>query len=74
MIRLQDSGGEGMVPGEYLVAIESYEKDLTMEELNEGKKPKSVIPEKYNNTATSGLTANVPETGPVTIDFDLKPK
>jgi hypothetical protein len=67
------AGGAGVIPGDYLVTVESYEKELTMEEINEGKKPKSVIPTKYKDPKTSGLTANVPDSGPVTIDFTLKP-
>ncbi len=66
----------GTTPGEYKVTvdcIETYETGNMIEE-NGGEvaetKARSVIPEKYNNAETSGLTATV-NPGDNAIDFDL---
>lgn len=66
----------GTTPGEYKVAIdcvETYETGDMIEENGEEKPEtiaESLIPAKYNNAETSGLTATVAP-GDNTINFDL---
>ncbi|MBQ7030648.1 MAG: hypothetical protein IJN32_10425 [Thermoguttaceae bacterium] len=66
----------GTTPGEYKVTvdcIETVETGNMIEENGEEKEEtiaKSLIPEKYNNAETSGLTATVAP-GDNTINFDL---
>ena len=65
--------GDGAIPGDYQVTIESMDDDLSLEEIGEGKKkPKSTIPRQYASGDTSGLKVTVPTSGPFTKDFDLK--
>lgn len=64
---------DGVMPGEYKITVESYEKELTMEELGEGKKQKSLIPEKYRRLETTDLTATIPEQDePYPLKIELK--
>lgn len=60
--------GKGIPPGKYLVAITSMEPvDL------ENPVQKWLIPEKYSNPSTSGQKAEIPASGPssVELNFDL---
>ena len=76
--------GDGAVPGEYKIGITKYENTATTsgpgmddaeyaspkEEAEGGAPPKNLLPEKYMNPETSGLTATVTE-GPNTANFEL---
>jgi hypothetical protein len=67
--------GDGARLGDYQVAIRSVEGEPDVPLDYTPKKrppaPKSLIPKKYENPMTSGLTAKV-ESGSNSIDFDLK--
>lgn len=69
---------DGLVPGEYLVTVQSYvgdaKKDVLMESTTTAPMPVSRIPERYTNPAKSGLKFTVPTDarGPLTYDIDLK--
>lgn len=62
---------DGVVPGEYKVAIQSYKGGPSPEDPTAAEE--WLIPKKYGNSSESGLTAKVPadETGAVEIDFEL---
>jgi hypothetical protein len=64
------SPGDGAPAGEYRVAIIAIEAPPADEEEKPGPPPKSLIPTKYNQPETSGLTAVVAEKENV-IDFNL---
>lgn len=51
--------GDGVLPGEYDVAVVSYADEPTPEEYAEGAVRKLAIPERYVNGATSGLKRQV---------------
>lgn len=51
--------GEGVLPGEYQVAVISYADEPTPEQYAEGAVRKLAIPERYTNGATSGLKRQV---------------
>jgi len=57
----------GALPGAYTVVVIYMDGIVT----EDGPPPKSLIPEKYNNVATSGLSATVKESGENVFDFDL---
>jgi hypothetical protein len=67
--------GDGARLGDYQVGIRSVEgePDVPLDYIPKKKPapPKSLIPQKYENPAASGLTAKV-ESGSNTLDFDLK--
>jgi hypothetical protein len=65
--------GDGVLPGEYKVAIISVESEATMDAAGKPVPAKSAIPEKYGSTATSGLTATVDIGQSEPIHFDLAP-
>jgi len=50
--------GDGIMPGEYVVVIESYEGGPMAEETNRPRK--WLIPEKFGAPATSNLRATIP--------------
>jgi hypothetical protein len=50
---------EGVLPGEYEVAVVSYADEPTPEEYAEGAVRKLAVPERYTNGATSGLKRQV---------------
>jgi hypothetical protein len=62
--------GPGLVPGKYLVAVVSMESG----EL-ESPQPvvKWLVPEKYANPTTSGLSADINSQTAMPLDFDLAP-
>ncbi len=69
---------EGVVPGEYRVAIQKREEgvDVGADAGPEAYKSKSqvaksLIPEKYANPNTSGLSVTIPDGGKTDIRFDL---
>lgn len=64
--------GDGALPGKYQVTVVSNSVEPTLEEIAEGAKYVSAIPAGYNSPLTSGLSATVSESGPVTLDFHLK--
>ncbi|WP_425401014.1 carboxypeptidase-like regulatory domain-containing protein [Aeoliella sp.] len=59
----------GMPPGDYLVSVMWYEGSMA-----DPESVRHLIPEKYNDARTSGLTASVPKEirGAVKLNFDLK--
>jgi hypothetical protein len=65
--------GDGAVVGEYQVAISGVDSAVYNTPMPgmPAEVPKSVIPEKYSDPSTSGLTATV-ESGSNTKDFDLQ--
>lgn len=67
-------GGDGVVPGEYLISVRSFTNDPTLEEMDAGTKRISAIPERYADPATSELTLTIPAdaTGEITHDIELK--
>lgn len=77
------SADDGAFPGEYIVTIVSLDVDMTKAQANAGggvarqddvakanRAAKSLIPQKYGQTSTSGLKATVKESSN-TIDFEL---
>ncbi len=77
--------GDGVIPGAYKVTVSkvtagslpdpdttSPEEYKRLEEQLASQPPKHELPEKYSNAATSGLTADVAESGDNNITFDLK--
>jgi hypothetical protein len=73
---LKETGGsEGIQPGSYQVAVESWEVEPNSvndegEIVTDGK---SRIPEKYNSATTSGLTAEITD-GDNALEFTLTSK
>jgi hypothetical protein len=65
--------GDGVLPGDYVVAIISVESEATMDAAGKPVPAKSAIPEKYGNTATSGLKATVDIGQSQPLSFDLAP-
>lgn len=69
----------GVVPGSYQVSITklsvSAQQDLGEShdaEVPPAETPKSLIPEKYSNPASSGLTADIPQEGKTDLQFELQ--
>jgi hypothetical protein len=58
----------GMSPGDYAVSILSYEGSMM-----EPEKVKYIVPKKYADTRTSGLTATIPQdqSGSLELNFDI---
>lgn len=72
--------GDGAIPGSYVATVEKMEQPpaLTTEQYNEmmqkgeqPPEPKSVLPAKYKDKATSGLTATIAQ-GPNEVKLELK--
>lgn len=61
----------GVAPGNYKVKIVAVEQQSGMSDDGKPFPAKRLIPEKYGDVATSGLTATV-EKGKSKIDFDVK--
>jgi len=61
----------GSPAGSFKVAVYAYEE--VGEDHDDEIKPASLIPERYNSPATSGLTATVKQNGENVINFDLAP-
>lgn len=67
------TAGDGALPGEYRVTVESFDQELTMEEAYEGKTQTSLIPEKYSNIKTTELKATIPDQNePYQLQLELK--
>jgi hypothetical protein len=74
------AAGDGALPGEYLVAITQFEKPPKGAGVPDDHPdynptlgdfvPRNLLPEKYANPQTSGLTATVSESG-ATVSFEL---
>jgi hypothetical protein len=63
----------GVPPGRYKVAITAWDAPLEMPKPGAPVvPPRPLIPEKYFDPETSGLTATVESGAPQTIDFDLE--
>jgi hypothetical protein len=65
------SSGDGAVIGKHAVMITALEQLTPEEAANPLRSPKLLIPMKYNDTKTSGLTAEVTSDDNM-IDFPLK--
>jgi len=66
-----ETPGDGAIVGDYKVAITALEDNVVLDYIPKKKpEPKRLVPEKYENPATSGLTAKV-ESGSNAIDFPL---
>jgi len=61
-----------LLPGAYQVAVIAKDGVDTMDEEGNPVVAKSLVPEKYASTETSGLEVNVSESNP-TADLDLEP-
>ena len=71
---------DGALPGEYRVAVTQFEKPAPGAAVDEDHPnydpdapafvPQNLLPDRYANPETSGLTATVTE-GPNTVDFQL---
>lgn len=67
------TAGDGVIPGEYKVTVESMDGEVSMEEGYEGKKVTSLIPKKYNNINTTDITVTIPDqTEPYELAIELK--
>jgi hypothetical protein len=72
--------GDGAPPGKSKVAISWAGPESTVDAVDQSAiddpskmpKPSIVIPDKYTNPETSGLTAEVPEGGTGELKFDLQ--
>jgi hypothetical protein len=78
--------GDGALPGDYKIVIVASDVDIaamakkTGGQLHQGdeahvkaiKEAKSLVPQKYNRSETSGLKASVTAGGTNKFDFDLK--
>lgn len=76
------ASGDGVMPGKYQVSISKTETEGTMSEEESqayteehGERPtvttNELLPEKYKSAATSGLTAEVTESGKNEFTFEL---
>ena len=63
----------GLKPGNYAIAIESWESEPTMDAKGKPVPGKSAIPPMYTKAKTSGFTAKVEKKGSQKFDFDMKP-
>ena len=61
-----------VVPGNYQVAVRATDGFATMDAAGKPVPAKSLVPEKYSDINTSGLTVTV-QSGKNEINFDLKP-
>ncbi len=69
-----ENPGDGALPGQYNVVISAREGDDEPPPdfaVAGAPRPKSLVPEKYGNPPTSGLTATVEEGESNEISFDL---
>ena len=69
---------QGAVPGKYKISITKMEPappaptGANAHDAPPPPAPKSLIPEKFTDPSTSGLTAEIPEGGKADLHFDLK--
>ena len=71
---MTDKPGDGATPGSYQVSIVALEDMGDRMPEDRDPLPPPVIPDKYSNAATSGLTAEVEAGKDNVIDFDLTGK
>lgn len=66
--------GDGALPGEYVVLIESLEHPASIDTAKIAPPPKSRIPERFANQTQTPLRAvvNADARGPLKLDFDLR--
>lgn len=64
---------DGAMPGEYVVLVHAFNEVSSVDALSPA--PISIIPEKYNRSDTSSLTATIPANGNSSLEmnFDLTP-
>jgi len=63
--------GDGLMPGKYIMHIESWESPPNME----GKPVKSFVPKKYQSALTSGFTLEItPKMKPQEVNLDMATK
>lgn len=61
-----------LLPGDYGAAVRWYADERPTDDPNQVFTPKSLVPEKYTDTATSGLTVTVARGMPA-VQLDLSP-
>jgi hypothetical protein len=66
--------GDGLLPGDYYVGVVAVEGDGFIDPSHPNVIPKSLIPEKYNNPAKSGISITIPATGSTDLKVELKQK
>jgi hypothetical protein len=66
--------GDGAAPGKYRAGITAWEVAPDMLDDGTPVEGKSLIPEKYMNPQTSGLTAEITDEPTQTIEFRLRSK
>lgn len=66
--------GDGAMPGKHVVTIHSFRTDPNADPELDVVKPVWLIPSRYGDPATSGLSADVPAAGPAVreVDFQLE--
>ena len=66
--------GDGVIPGEYAVAIVAFDHDTWAPPQYPGDEPDYTVPKKYVRPDTSGLEAVIPAdaSGPLEINFELE--
>lgn len=64
--------GDGVAPGKYRASVTAWEVPPDMQDDGTTIEGKSLIPEKYMNPQTSGLTAEITDEPSQTIEFRLR--
>lgn len=63
--------GDGVLPGEYQVAVVATDQDGTLDPRKLKARPKSLIPEKYGDLNRSGLELTIPTDGATALKVEL---
>jgi hypothetical protein len=66
--------GDGLFPGTYTVAVDCASAPPQMSSTGQAVEAPNVVPKKYQNPSTSGLTLTVKAGEPVEAAFDVKSK
>jgi len=64
--------GDGAMPGKHVVTIHSFRPDPNADPELDLVKPVWLIPSRYGDPATSGLSADVPAAGPAVRECDFQ--